>query len=107
MLFFSRFIGSKRDIAVFQNQGSTGSVAKLMPTSSGKGQVIVVLSDPNYRNLDYAFVDFTVSASYKFEPSTVYMLPFGKIALKVVEGSGTDDQQVCKVYKKYYLQTAE
>ena len=84
------FIGSKRDIAFFQNYGSTGPITKLVPTAAGSGQVIAVLSDPNYKSLDYAWIDFTVTNTYRFEPSTVYLMPYGKIELKVVEGDGND-----------------
>ena len=84
------FIGSKRDIAFFQNYGSTGPITKLVPTATGSGQVIAVLSDPNYKSLDYAWIDFTVTNTYRFEPSTVVLMPYGKIELQVVEGDGND-----------------
>ena len=53
--------------------------------------MIAVVSDPNYKEVDYAFIDFTVKSSYRFEPSTVYLMPFGKLELKVLEG--VDDDQ--------------
>jgi hypothetical protein len=46
--FFCRYIGSKREIAAFENFRQMGPIVKVVPLGTGKGAVIAILSDPNY-----------------------------------------------------------
>lgn len=43
-----RYIGSNREIAVFEQYRQAGPIVKLVPMKAGKGAVFAVLSDPNY-----------------------------------------------------------
>ena len=42
------YIGSKRDIAEFENYRQMGPIVKVKAIGAGKGAVIAVVSDPNY-----------------------------------------------------------
>jgi len=81
------FIGSKRNVADFLTHHGKGPIIKIVPTATGAGKLIALLDDPNYKEKEgsFAILDFTVTSSYVFEPSNLYLLEHGKIALKVME----------------------
>ena len=43
-----RYIGGKREVAVFENHRALGPIIKVIPIGIGKGACIAVLTDPNY-----------------------------------------------------------
>ena len=43
-----RYIGGKREVAIFENFRQVGPIIKVIPVGFGQGAVIAVLSDPNY-----------------------------------------------------------
>ena len=43
-----RYIGGKREVAVFENHRQLGPIIKVVPIGIGKGACIAVLTDPNY-----------------------------------------------------------
>lgn len=43
------YIGSKREIALFEQYRSMGPIVKVLPVGSGKGAVICTVTDPNYQ----------------------------------------------------------
>ena len=47
-ILYARYIGSKRDIAEFEQFRQSGPIVKVKPIGAGKGAVIAVISDPNY-----------------------------------------------------------
>ena len=46
-----RYIGGKREVAIFENFRQVGPIIKVIPVGFGQGAVIAVLSDPNYEVL--------------------------------------------------------
>jgi hypothetical protein len=44
-----RFVGSKREVAIFENHRQIGPIVKVVPMSAGKGALMAVLEDPNYQ----------------------------------------------------------
>ena len=45
---FFRYIGSKREIANFENFRTMGPIVKVQPVGTGTGAVIAIVTDPNY-----------------------------------------------------------
>ena len=43
-----RYIGSKREIANFENFRTMGPIVKVQPVGTGTGAVIAIVTDPNY-----------------------------------------------------------
>ena len=50
-----RYIGGKREVAIFENFRQVGPIIKVIPVGFGQGAVIAVLSDPNYEVLHKCF----------------------------------------------------
>ena len=87
------YIGSKRDIAEFENFRQMGPIVKVKPIGAGKGAVIAVVSDPNYEKVDPAYLEFSVTASLVIEPDGAFLLEGGTAQLKLFEKSGVLDEQ--------------
>ena len=51
-----RYIGGKREVAVFENHRALGPIIKVIPIGIGKGACIAVLTDPNYEVRIFFFV---------------------------------------------------
>ena len=47
-LFQTRYIGSKREIADFENFRTMGPIVKVKPIGTGAGAVIAIVTDKNY-----------------------------------------------------------
>ena len=43
-----RYIGSKREIANFENFRTMGPIVNVQPVGTGTGAVIAIVTDPNY-----------------------------------------------------------
>mgnify|MGYP001195485957 FL=1 len=46
--FTTRYIGSKREIADFENFRTMGPIVKVKPIGTGAGAVIAIVTDKNY-----------------------------------------------------------
>jgi hypothetical protein len=46
-----RFLGSEREIAMFEQHRTIGPIVKVVPMASGEGAVLAVINDPNYQEV--------------------------------------------------------
>ena len=82
-LQMSWFLGSKRTIAEFPEYEKFGPVSTVRPLGAGKGDVIVIVTDPNYKTLQPGTIGISVKAPLEFEPANLVLLEHGKAHIKV------------------------
>jgi hypothetical protein len=84
-LQLSWYIGSSREIAIFEQHRQVGPITKLVPLKAGNGAVLVVLTDPNYESLDPAVMEFTITAPLQVEPDGVFLLEGATVQFRLFE----------------------
>ncbi len=91
-MYSSRFIGSKREIAVFEQFRALGPIVKVLPVGQGKGAVIATVQDSNYEAVQPAYMEFSVKSNLVIEPDGAYLLEGGNAQLQLFEISGIKDK---------------
>jgi len=84
-LQISWFIGSQREIAVFDRNRQNGPIVTLVPMRAGKGAVIAVVNDPNYAGLEPGVMEFSVAAPLFLEPDGVHILEGAAVTFNLTE----------------------
>jgi len=87
------YIGSKREIANFENFRTVGPIVKVEPIGTGSGAVIAIVTDPNYEKVEPAFMEFTVKSNLFIEPDGAYLLEGATAKLQLFEQSGIKDSE--------------
>ena len=80
-------LGSRRDVAEFQQNQNKGPNTHVIPTGAGVGAVISYISDDIYKHLQPAIMQFSVKAPLEFEPPNLVLLAQGKAPIKVNHSS--------------------
>jgi len=87
------YIGSKREIADFENFRTMGPIVKVKPIGTGAGAVIAIVTDKNYEKVQPAFMEFTVKANLLIEPDGAFLLEGATAKLQLFEHSGILDKE--------------
>ena len=95
-------MSAKRIIGEFPNYQPTGPVSTVRPTGAGKGAVIAILTDPNYKSVPPGILEIRVKAPLELEPENLVLLQHGKVHIKVFKY--LYEIYSCKYYKNVDLQ---
>jgi len=87
------YIGSKREIADFENFRTMGPIVKVKPIGTGAGAVIAIVTDKNYEKVQPAFMEFSVKANLLIEPDGAFLLEGATAKLQLFEQSGILDKE--------------
>jgi len=87
------YIGSKREIADFENFRTMGPIVKVKPIGTGAGAVIAIVQDKNYEKVQPAFMEFSVKANLLIEPDGAFLLEGATAKLQLFEQSGILDKE--------------